>query len=104
MPATPQDHKPKKATAFKFTGSDGKRYTLPLVTTASEHLTGGEYEDAVMDEGGLGWNRYLVLCVRASGASTEALDALRALPQPRYFAILGEWAEFGDGDGAALGE
>src|SRR4051812_38185505 len=101
MPTQPQDHKPKKGAPFKFK-ANGKSYTLPLVTKAAAKMSGGDYEDALLDANGsaVGMQMYLVKCLRGSGASPEALAALRAMPQPEYMDVLVEWGEYGDGDGA----
>lgn len=105
MPTQPEDRKPKtkKRPAFTFTGKDGETYTLPPATEARERLDGGAFEDAVI-AGELGMLAYMVKCLQASGASDEARKALRALPQSAYLEVVNDWANFGDGDGASLGE
>ena len=103
MPTQPQDHKPSKGEPFKFTGRDGKTYSIPLASKARKKLDGGAIEDALV-AGELGMLGYLVKCLRASGISDKAHAALRALPQAEYMDVLEAWGDHGDGDGASLGE
>ncbi len=103
MPTTPQDHKTKKTVGYKFTDRDGKSHVIPPITKARESLDGGAFEDAVL-AGEIGMLGYMVKCLRLCGATPETLAALRKLPQDEYIETLKAWGDYGDGDGASLGE
>lgn len=98
----PADHKAPKGTPFTFK-ANGKSYAIPSADEARQKLDGGALEDAVL-AGEIGMLAFLVKAVRASGATDEALAALRSLPQDKYLTTLQQWGEYGDGDGASLGE
>lgn len=102
MPKQPQDHK-RKIKPFTFTGADGEKYTLPPISDARDKISGADYEDAVL-AGEIGMLAFMVRMLRTSGAGPEALEQLRALPQGEYMDIVQAWQQYGDGDGASLGE
>lgn len=102
MTVTPQDHKPAKGSPFKFkVGS--KSYTLPSADKGRATLSGRDLRDAMLG-GEIGQMAYLFKALEASGVAKAALDALYDLPGDEMLKVLNDWAEYGDGDGASLGE
>lgn len=99
-PRKPADHK-TKPTPFKFKGADNKQHTLPFASKGRERITGREMRDALMD-GDAGKLKLGFVLLEACGAKDEAIDAIYDLPNARTLEILGEWMEYGDGDGASL--
>lgn len=104
MPTQPQDHRPAKNEPFRFTDSKGKAHTLPLASVGRSKLPGRDLRDAVLSEDGTGGLAYMFKALEAAGPDKAALDALYDMPQDDMSAVLNEWAEHGDGDGASLGE
>ena len=103
MPMQPTDHKPKKGAPFKFTASDGKSYTLPLASKGRAKLSGQDLRDATMG-GTIEQMGYLFKALEAAEPKPDALAALYAMPQSEVMDVLSAWGEYGDGDGASLGE
>lgn len=102
MPKQPEDHKPAKGSPFSFQAG-GKSYTLPSAAKGRAALTGRDLRDAAIG-GEAGQLAYLFKALEASKPSKAALDALYDLPQDGLLQVLNDWAEYGDGDGASLGE
>lgn len=104
MPKQPQDHKPKakRPAPFEF-DADGETYELPLASEGRAKLTGRDFRDAAMG-GEIGQLEYLFKALEASAPKEDALDALYAMPQPDMMEVLERWGDYGDGDGASLGE
>lgn len=98
----PTDHK-AKPTLFKFKGADDKQHTLPFASKGRERITGRDMRDALMD-GDEGKLKLGFVLLEACGAKAEAIDAIYDLPNEACLEILGEWMEYGDGDGASLGK
>lgn len=103
MTAQPQDHKPAKNQAFKFTAPGGKSYTLPAASKGSAALSGRDLRDAALG-GDQGMIAYMIKALEAAKPTRAALDALYDMPQNDMVAVLKDWAQHGDGDGASLGE
>lgn len=103
MPAQPQDRKPAKGAAFRFTDRDGKSHTLPNADKGRNLLTGGDLRDASLN-GEAGMLAYMFKVLEAAEPSKAALGALYAMPQADMLEVIQEWAEHGDGDGASLGK
>lgn len=103
MPAQPQDHKPAKGEPFRFVDSEGKSHTLPSADKGRAVMTGRDLRDAVVG-GEIGQLGYLVKALEAAKPDEDALDALYAMPQSDMLEVLDAWGEYGDGDGASLGE
>lgn len=97
----PQDRKPAKGARFTF-HSDGKKYTLPLVSEAVAKLSGGDLMDSALG-GDLGRIEYMFKALSAADAP-EATGVLRAMSPADMLEIINAWGEFGDGEGASLGE
>lgn len=95
----PQDHKSKSEFAFHIGES---RYTLPPSVVAKSKLSGADLMDAALN-GEAGQLAYIFKALQAV-ADKATLAALRALPQVEMLAILRDWGQFGDGDGASLGK
>lgn len=102
MPKQPQDHKPAKGAPFTF-DSNGKTHTLPPVNVGRARLSGRDLRDAALG-GEVGQLAFMIKALEASGASPKALDALYDMPQAEMLDVLSQWGEYGDGDGASLGE
>lgn len=98
----PQDRKPAAGTPFKFKVG-AKSHALPSADKARAKLSGRDVRDAAMG-GEIGQMAFLFKAVEASGATPVALNALYDLPGDEAVQILSDWAEYGDGDGASLGE
>ncbi len=94
MPTTP------KTFTFK---AGTKSYSLPLASKGRKALSGRDLRDALIG-GDDGQFAYLFKALEASKPSQAALDALYSLPQEEVVKIVVAWSEFGDGDGASLGE
>lgn len=102
MTTTPQDHRPPKPKPFSFK-ANGKTHKLPFVSEGKALMTGRDLRDATLG-GDVGQLAYLIRVLEAADPSEDALDALYALPEAEMVDVLGDWAEYGDGDGASLGE
>lgn len=95
---------PETAKPTKFTfKAGGKTYSLPLASEGRKHMTGRDLRDATLG-GEIGQLGYLMRVLEASKPTPAALDALYDLPQSEMLDILAAWGDFGDGDGASLGE
>lgn len=103
MPAQPQDRRVKKTEGFRFTGADGESHVLPPASVGHAHLTGRDVRDAAMG-GEVGQLAYMFKLLEAAGVDEAALNALYDLPESDMLQVLEEWGEYGDGDGASLGE
>lgn len=103
MPKTPEDHKPAKGEPFRFTGKDGKSYTLPSAAKGRAALSGRDLRDATLG-GEIGQIGFLFKALEASKPSAAALNAVYSLSAEDATEVLSNWAEHGDGDGASLGE
>lgn len=99
-PRKPADHKAKPV-PYKFPDASGKMHTLPFASKGAEKLTGRDTRDALMN-GDVGQLKLGFVMLEACGAKPEAIDAMYDLPNARCLEILGEWMEYGDGDGATL--
>jgi hypothetical protein len=109
-PRQPADHKSKpKPFTFKAPGLDEggetitKTHTLPFASKGRENITGRQMRDALMD-GDVGKLTLGFVLLEACGAKQDAIDAIYDLPNNECLEILGEWMEYGDGDGASLGK
>lgn len=100
MSAQPQDHTPQ---GFSFTDADGNPHTLPTVDKGRSALSGRDLRDAALG-GEVGQLTYLFKALEAAQPDPGALDALYAMPQDDMVGVLQQWGEYGDGDGASLGE
>ncbi|WP_107768438.1 hypothetical protein [Nocardioides terrigena] len=103
MPNQPEDHKPAKGEPFKFTGSDGKKHTLPPLEVGRKSLTGRDLRDAALG-GEAGQVGYMLKILEYAKPNPKALDALYDMSQGDMLEVLKGWGEHGDGDGASLGE
>lgn len=103
MPAQPQDHQPAKGQPFKFTDAKGKSHTLPLASSGKSRLSGRDLRDAALG-GEAAQLGYMFKMLEAANPSKKALDALYEMPQDEMLAVLKDWGDHGDGDGASLGE
>ncbi len=93
-----------KSKAKTFTFKVGtKTYSLPLASKGKAALTGRDLRDALLGGDG-GEFAYLIKALEAADPNQASLDALYSLKQDRMIAVLSDWAAFGDGDGASLGE
>lgn len=92
MPTTPQDHKPKKGTGYKFT-VEGKTYTLPMLTEeASTSVPGGVTMDLMMDPDNPQAQLAMAFAsLKACNPSPAALAALRSLPTVEMLEVVGAW-------------
>lgn len=88
---------------FQFTDGAGRVHSLPSVTAAKENLTGRDMRDALLG-GEMGQIGYLIRALEKASPDPAALDALYDLPQADMLSVLSNWADYGDGDGATLGE
>lgn len=107
-PRKPADHKAKPVPyTFEAPAVDKdnkpivKTHTLPFASKGAEKLTGRDTRDALMN-GDVGQLKLGFVMLEASGAKPEAINAMYDLPNARCLEILGEWMEYGDGDGATL--
>lgn len=95
MPAT---QKPKP---FTFEDLAGKTHPLPFASEVHDKLSGQDLHDAII---GNQMSVYLFKLMDAAELKEPVRKALLAMPQTRVLSILDEWVEYGDGDGASLGE
>jgi len=108
-PRQPQDHKKSaKQIAdeakpdYRFT-HEGQEYFLPHAQKYVTATSGGEFMDAVLDEGA-GELKLAMLALREAqpDINPRAFAALRAKPLAEFLEIVGAWIE--QAQGAALGE
>jgi hypothetical protein len=103
MPTQPQDHRPAKGEPFRFTDAKGKQHSLPLASEGKSQLSGRDLRDAALG-GEAAQLGYMFKMLEAAKPSQKALDALYDMPQDDMLAVLKDWGDHGDGDGASLGE
>lgn len=96
----PQDHKPKPQ-PYKFTGADGKTYSLPFASKGAAQVTGRQTRDAMMD-GEVGEVKLGFIMLDLCGAKQEAIDAILDLPADETVEHIAQWMKHGDGDGASV--
>lgn len=97
----PQDRKPK-VKKYSFTGADGEERTLPFASEGASKVPGRITRDAIMGADDAAEIRLGFALLEACGAPKETEDALYDLPTDEMIRILGEWMEFGDGQGATV--
>lgn len=98
----PADRKPK-VKPFTFTGADGKQHTLPPISKGKSAVSGRDLREATLG-GETGQLAYILKVLEGSKPAAASLDALYDLPQDKMLDVLTSWGEYGDGDGASLGE
>lgn len=102
MTAQPQDHLSPKPKPFKFkVGSTS--YKIPTVAEANDAMDGEDFFDVILNGSEMEQTRYSFRAF-AKVASPEALAAFKSLRPSEQMRVMQEWSEYGDGDGASLGE
>lgn len=80
----------KKAEGFTFTHGD-ETHSLPPASEAAARVPGKFMQDAIMETDDAAEVRLRIAMLNASGATPEALDALREMPASEMMDIVLRW-------------
>lgn len=101
LPAT-SDHLAPKPKPYTFKVG-AKTYKIPTATEANDSMDGADFFD-VMASGDPAAQMGYSFRAFAKVASPEALAAFKTLKPTKQAEVIHAWGEYGDGDGASLGE
>ncbi|NHN55771.1 hypothetical protein G9U51_08275 [Calidifontibacter sp. DB0510] len=105
----PTDHQAKQTGQenddFTFTGADGNTYTIPDATEAMRKVPGSAIHEMMLNPSDIQMqSRLTAFALEQSNIEPVAKAQLLALPWEEYVAIVGDWFESADVEGASVGK